>query len=225
MKDKMTTADLARRIDLTLLKPTATARDVEELIRKAAAHPFATLFIAPCHVRLAAKLLRGSQTKVGAPIGYPLGFATSFTKAAEAKDAFANGAAELDMVMNLALFKAGDFKGVEADVRAVREAAPDAVLKLIIETCYLDFAEMEGAVEIAVGAGADFVKTSTGLGPAGARVEDVGLLYEKARGRIKVKASGGVSTLDAAVQMMEAGAERVGTSSGLAMVEELLKKR
>ncbi|MEE8574165.1 MAG: deoxyribose-phosphate aldolase, partial [Thermodesulfobacteriota bacterium] len=210
-----TTDDLAARFDLTLLRPTATIDEVTAFATEALTYPFAALFIPPCHVGLVAKILEGSSIKVGAPVGYPLGFQSAESKVLEAMEAVNSGATEIDMVMNLSLFKSGERDAVTQEIAAVKAAISDLVLKVIIETCYLDAGEMREAVEIITEAGADFVKTSTGLGPGGATAEDVKLLVEAAAGRIKVKASGGVSSLASVIEMLDAGADKIGTSAGI----------
>jgi len=217
----MTPEKLASFIDLSLLRPDATGRDIEELIRRAMPYPFASLCVPPCHVALATRLLKDSPIKVGTVIGFPLGYQTRETKVAEAREAFLSGAGEIDMVMNIALFKSGELARVEDEVLAVVSALPGAVVKVIIECFYLGEGEKIEALEIAVRGGADYVKTSTGFAGGGATVGDVRLLHEAAAGRIKVKAAGGIRTLSAAIDMIEAGAERIGTSMGVEMIAEL----
>ena len=211
--------ELAKYIDHTLLKPTATPADIERLCREADEHFFYAVCVNPGFVTTARKALGSSPVRVAAVIGFPLGANAPQVKAAEAALAVSQGADELDMVIPVGRALAGDWDAVAADVRAVREAAPDAVLKVILETGYLDEAQIRRAAEAALAGGADFLKTSTGFGPRGASLEDVRLLAEVAGGRAKVKAAGGIRTREDAWKMIEAGASRLGTSSGVALVE------
>jgi deoxyribose-phosphate aldolase len=219
----MEAAELARLIDLTLLKPDGTEKDVESLIHKALGYPFASVCIPPCHVGLAAELLKGSPIKVGTVVGFPFGYQTSGVKLLEAQEAVEKGASEIDMVMNISQFKSGDMNMVEEEISTIVTAVEGTVVKVIIETGYLTDEEKVAACGLVVKGGADFVKTSTGFGPAEASEEDVRLLVGAARGRIKVKASGGIRTLDRVLKMIGAGAERIGTSSGIEIVKELLR--
>lgn len=211
--------DLARFIDHTLLKPTATPTEIEALCAEARQHQFFGVCVQPCYVRLAQERLSGSKVKVVTVIGFPLGAALSQTKALEAAQTVALGADEVDMVIHLGAAKAGDWKALEADVRAVRQAVPHHVLKVILETGYLTPAEVKRAAKAAVAAGADFLKTSTGFGPRGASLEDVRILAEVAGGKAQVKAAGGIRDRQTALQMIEAGATRLGTSSGIALLQ------
>ena len=211
--------DLARYIDHTLLKPTATPEEIRRLCREAMEHYFFAVCVNPAYVRLARETLGDAPVRVASVVGFPLEATPSEIKALEAAQAVAHGADELDMVIPLGLAKAHDWAGVEADVRAVRAAAPRAVLKVILETGFLTPEEVRLAAQAAVRAGADFLKTSTGFGPRGATVEDVRLLVEVAQGRAEVKAAGGIRTPEDAWRMIEAGATRIGTSSGVALVQ------
>ena len=210
--------ELAKYIDHTLLKPTATEADIERLCREADEHYFYAVCVNPAFVPAAKRALGTSPVRVAAVIGFPLGANASQVKAAEAALAVSQGADELDMVIPIGRALAGDWEAVTADVRAVREAAPNAVLKVILETGYLSEEQIRKAAEAALAGGADFLKTSTGFGPRGATLEDVRLLAEVAAGRAKVKAAGGIRTREDAWKMIEAGAERLGTSSGVALV-------
>ena len=220
----MTVNELANHIDLTLLKPEVTQSAIEEFLKNAIKYPFASVCIPPCYVSLAASLLEGSGVKVGTVVGFPLGYQTAEAKKTGAKEAINNGAHEIDMVMNISAFKSADFTIVEDDISAIVSAVSGNTVKVIIETGYLTEGEKTVACDIVVNSGAHYVKTSTGFGPGGATVEDVKLLAEKAAGRIKVKASGGIKNLSDAMKMIDAGAERVGTSSGIEIVEEMQKK-
>ena len=220
----MTINELANYIDLTLLKPEVTQSTIEEFLKNAIKYPFASVCIPPCYVKLAASLLEGSGIKVGTVIGFPLGYQTTQAKKEEAKEAVNNGAQELDMVMNISAFKSGDFTIVEGEMSEIVSAVSGNVVKIIIETGYLTEGEKAVACNMVVNSGAHYVKTSTGFGPGYATVEDVTLLTEKAAGQIKVKASGGIKNLSDAMKMIDAGAKRLGTSSGIEIVEELQKK-
>jgi len=217
----MTKEELAGKIDLTVLNPAATVKDIEDLAKKALIYPFATLCVPPCYASVAARALKGSPVRTSTVLGFPLGYNAVGVKRGEALKAVMDGASELDMVMNIALFKSGELRGVEEDISGVVKAVQGALIKVIIEACYLTDEEKLRALEISVNAGAHFVKTSTGFGPKGATVEDVRLLSKGSSGRIRIKAAGGIKTLDEALRMIEAGADRLGTSSGLSIVAGL----
>jgi len=213
-------------IDHAVLAPDATRDDVLSACALAAELGVAGVCVHPRWVRVAAEALAGSAVATGTVAGFPLGANTSETKAVEAREAIVHGADEIDMVMAITALKSGDRAAVLDDIAAVVGAAYAAsleqpVVKVILEMCYLTDEEKRVAAELAVEAGADFVKTSTGLGPSGARVEDVALLRRLAPPRVGVKAAGGIRTLDDARAMLAAGATRIGTSSTRAMVEEL----
>jgi deoxyribose-phosphate aldolase len=216
-----TKATIAKTIDHTLLKPTASAEQVRELCAEARANRFATVCVNPRWVSLAAKELAGSDVPVCAVVGFPLGAGASETKAAEAQLAVRQGAHEVDMVIDLGALKSGDLRAVEDDIRAVVKAAGKAAVKAIIETCFLSDDEKRQACEAAKRAGAAFVKTSTGFGTGGATPEDVRLMRSVVGDALKVKASGGIRSYHDAIAMLEAGADRIGTSSGVAIVAEL----
>lgn len=219
--------NLAPYIDHTLLKPTATPADIRTLCAEARAHHFYAVCVNPVYVELAAAELAGSGVKVATVCGFPLGATRSDQKAAEARLSVQAGADEVDMVIPIGAALAGDWAGVEADVRAVREAVPGTLLKVIIETCFLTEEGKRGATAAAVRGGADFVKTSTGFGTGGATPEDVALMREviaetqaagAGRAQVQIKAAGGVRTPKDAQAMIEAGATRLGTSGGVALV-------
>ena len=224
----ITPEELAKYIDHTLLKPTATLADIEKLCDEARDKGFYSVCVNSSFVKYAAKELEGSPVKVSAVVGFPLGAMATEAKAFEAEQAVRDGASEIDMVMNLGMLKNGDFYEVEKDIEAVVKAAkqinPEAKVKVILEMCYLNSVEKVSACEIARDAGADFVKTSTGFGPSGATVEDVALLKKLVGDDMGVKAAGGIRDLKTAMAMIEAGAGRIGTSSGIAIIEEAIKK-
>jgi deoxyribose-phosphate aldolase len=207
--------DLAPYIEQTLLRADATPDEVTLHCEGAARHGLFGVCISPVFVSLARRVLLGSTTRIVTVSGFPLGTSRAPSKAEEARRAVEEGADEVDMVMALGLARAGEWGAVAADVRAVREAVPGIPLKVILETGYFDAGEIVRAARSALDGGADFVKTSTGFGPRGATVEDVRILRLVVEGRGRVKASGGIRTCDAALRMVEAGAHRIGTSSGL----------
>ncbi|MDR1684263.1 MAG: deoxyribose-phosphate aldolase [Elusimicrobiota bacterium] len=208
--------NLASYIDHTLLKAAATKADIEALCKEAAGYKFASVCVNPFWVPLAAGLLKGSGVAVCTVIGFPLGANTARVKAFEAAQAVKDGAAEVDMVINIGALKGGMSDIVEADIKAVREACRGKILKVIIETSYLTEEEKRTASKTAAACGADFVKTSTGFSGGGAAAHDVKLMKEA--GGIKVKASGGIKTKEDALKMIQAGADRLGTSSGAQIV-------
>jgi len=221
MSKEWTKASIAKTIDHTILKPTATAEQVRELCAEARTNHFASVCVNPCWVPLVAKELNNSDVLVCTVIGFPLGANPTDIKVEETKWAVKNGAQEVDMVINIGALKGGDYKGVEEDIRAVVKAAGKATVKVIIETCFLSNDEKRIACEAAMKAGAHFVKTSTGFGTGGATVEDVKLMRKTVGESMKVKASGGIRSYHDAIAMLEAGADRIGTSSGVAIVAEL----
>ena len=204
-------SDIARIIDHTLLKPEATRADVDALVAEAVELGTYSVCVSPN--MLPVSIPAGSDVKVAVVCGFPSGKHESAVKALEASIAAEKGADEIDMVIDLGKARENDFAAVEADIRAVREAAPDVVLKVIIESAALNDAQIVGTSEAAERAGADFVKTSTGFHPAGgASVHAVRLMAETVGGRLGVKASGGVRTMQDAAEMIEAGATRLGVS-------------
>lgn len=221
MPREWTKATIAKTIDHTILKAIATEQQIRELCVEAKANGFASVCVNPHWVPLCAKELAGSKVLVCTVIGFPLGANASAVKAEETKLAVKQGAQEVDMVINLGAAKAGDWKAVEEDIRAVVKAAEKATVKVIIETCYLTDAEKVHACEAAMKAGAHFVKTSTGFGTGGATADDVRLMRKTVGDKLRVKASGGIRSYHDAIQMLEAGADRLGASSGVAIVSEL----
>lgn len=205
--------DIRRRIEDTLLRPDAGPAAVAEFCRRAIRFRFYGVCVHPAFVPVAATELAGTGLTIVSVAGFPLGASRSDIKAREAAQAVKDGAGEIDMVMNIGLFKEHRYAAVEKDIREVVEAAGVPV-KVILECGYLSPAEMVAACESALAAGAHFVKTATGFGPAGAKVEDVRLLRSVAGNRCGIKAAGGIRTLEEAVALIEAGADRIGTSRG-----------
>jgi deoxyribose-phosphate aldolase len=220
MEKKWNNAGIAATIDHTLLKATATETAVRLLCAEARQYRFASVCVNPCWVPLCVEELKGSGVPVCTVVGFPLGANESATKAAEARLAVSQGAGEVDMVMNLGRAKAGDWKAVRSDIQAVVAASKPAIVKVILETCYLDANEKIEACKAAEAAGADFVKTSTGFGTGGATVEDVGLMRATIGKSMRVKASGGIKTRSDAIAMLNAGADRIGASAGVSILGE-----
>lgn len=218
----MTPAELARRIDHTLLKPEATSADIQKLCDEALRYEFASVCVNPCHAAQAAEALRGSPVRVCVVVGFPLGATLTSVKAFEAGEAIRLGALEIDMVIRIGALKSGDDAAVQADIRAVVEASRrgGSICKAIIETGLLTRDEKIRACRAAMNAGADFVKTSTGFGHGGATVEDVHLIRSVVGPKMGIKASGGIRTLAGCRQMLAAGATRIGTSASVAIIEE-----
>ena len=210
---------LNKYIDHTILKATASSSDVQKLCEEAIEHEFYSVCVNGCYVADAKQLLQGTDVKVAAVVGFPLGAMTTVAKVFEAKEAVENGASEIDMVINVAKLKDGEFEYVENEIRQIKEAIGDNVLKVIIETCYLTDEEKVKACELSLVAKADFVKTSTGFGTGGATYEDVKLMKSVVGDNAKVKASGGVRDKETAQKYVELGAERLGTSSGIDIVK------
>ena len=215
--------NLASVIDHTLLKPEATREQVIRLCRDAAEQRFACAMVNPAWVSLAYSELAGTRIPVGVVVGFPLGASLGTTKREEAATLVKIGAHDVDMVLNVGLLKSGESQAVQQEIEGVVEVVHDAgaIVKVILETCLLTVEEKLRASELAIAAGADFIKTSTGFSTGGATPEDVALMRGVAGGRCGVKASGGIRTLADAKRMLEAGANRIGASAGVAIVGEL----
>lgn len=211
--------NLADHIDHTLLKATATPAEIQKLCEEAVQYNFKAVCINPSYIALALDLLKDSEVKVATVAGFPLGAITPEQKAKEAALSVELGADEVDMVINIGAAKAGHWDLVLQDIQAVREATQDVILKVIIETCYLTEEEKIRATELVLEAGADFVKTSTGFGTGGATLEDIQLMARVTQGKIGIKAAGGVKTPEDARKFIEAGATRLGTSSGVLLMQ------
>jgi len=216
---------LAGMIDHTLLKPEASKNDILKLCIEAKKYNFASVCVNPAYVNLAADTLNGTNVKVGSVIAFPFGATPSMVKAFETENAACNGAEEFDMVINIGALKTKDYQLVSNDIASVVKAAKknnrNSIVKVILETGLLTLEEKVIACKIAKEADADFVKTSTGFIAGGATIEDVRLLRNAVGSHLGVKASGGIRTLEKALSMIEAGANRIGTSSGVAIIESL----
>lgn len=213
-------AELARLIDHTLLDPKATASAIEQLCDDAQTHGLFSVCVNPCWVALAKQRLRDTDVRVCTVVGFPLGANTTLIKTAEAAHAIDQGADELDMVMNVGWFRAGDHERVRDDIAAVVAAADGRVVKLILEIALLDLPGIERASELALLGGASFVKTSTGFGPGGATVEAIRAMRRVVGPTIGVKASGGIRNATTARAMLEAGASRIGASASVTILAE-----
>lgn len=218
-----TPTQLAAMIDHTLLRADATAPEIEATCDEALAYGFHAVCIAPCFVRTAVRRLSSAATRVCTVIGFPHG--TSRVKAHEARVAVDDGAQELDMVLQLGSLIADDLPRVRDDIRSVVKAAPDAVIKVIIESAGLGMRHLDAACQACCDAGADFVKTSTGFGPGGATTWAVARMRSQVGSRLRIKASGGIRDLDTALAMIDAGADRLGTSASVAIIDALQRRR
>jgi deoxyribose-phosphate aldolase len=219
MKMNLTVEGLVKLIDHTRLKPETTQAKILELCEEALAYEFATVCINPVHVEYAAELLRDSSVGVCVVVGFPLGATLSEVKAYEAKNVVRKGASEVDMVINIGALRDKNYDLVRSDIEAVVSAADSAIVKVILETGFLVDDEKRQACLLCKDAGAHFVKTSTGFGPMGATPYDVRLMREMVGNKMGVKAAGGIRTFKDALRMIDAGANRLGTSSGVAIVE------
>lgn len=209
---------LNKYIDHTILKPETTQEQVEKILSEAKEYDFASVCVNPTWVSLAAESLKDSDVKVCTVIGFPLGANTSAVKAFETEDAIANGADEIDMVINIGALKAGNDALVLDDIKAVVDASGDKLVKVIIEACLLTDEEKVRACQLSKEAGADYVKTSTGFSTGGATVADVALMRKTVGPDMGVKASGGARSYEDAIAFIEAGASRIGASSGVAIM-------
>ncbi len=218
------TAALASVLDHTLLKPDATRSQVLQLCQEAAEHRFACAMVNPAWVATAAEELKGTGVPVGVVIGFPLGATLSASKRDETARVVKLGAHDVDMVLNVGLLKSGDYEAVRQDIRGVVELAHGggSIVKVILETCLLSFEEKLRAGELALAAGADFLKTSTGFSTGGATADDITLLRSVAGTRAGVKASGGIRSLADATAMLRAGASRIGASASVRILAELI---
>jgi deoxyribose-phosphate aldolase len=216
-----TAAGLAGLIDHTILKPETRLADVARICDEAVLHHFCSVCVNPIFIPEVAARLSGSGVKTCSVVGFPLGATPSFAKATEAEWVVAHGAEEVDMVLAIGRLKDGDRVAVLEDIRAVRKATQGAILKVILETCFLTDAEKRLACELSEAAGADFVKTSTGFGSGGATAADITLMREVVGPRLGVKASGGIRSTTDAFALINAGASRIGASASVAIIQGL----
>lgn len=213
---------LAKYIDHTILKPEATKDEVMQVINEAKQYGFASVCVNPYWVELAATELKETDVNVCTVVGFPLGATSTFAKVSETSEALKDGAVEIDMVQNIGALLSGDEQTVREDIKAVALAthAGNAILKVILENAFLTDEQIKRACELAVEAGADFVKTSTGFAKSGAKAADVRLMRETVGDKLGVKAAGGIHTKAEALAMIEAGASRIGASASIAIVTE-----
>ncbi|MFQ3239757.1 MAG: deoxyribose-phosphate aldolase [Olleya marilimosa] len=210
---------LSKYIDHTILKATATKADIVQLCQEAITHNFFSVCVNSCYVSLAKAELKNSDVKVCSVIGFPLGAMSTKAKVEETKQALHDGADEIDMVLNIGLLKSHDFDAAFKDIEAVKKVMPNNTLKVILETCYLDNQEINEASKLAIKAKAEFIKTSTGFGTSGATIEAITIMKEAINnGNTKIKASGGIRDTDTALQYINLGVDRIGTSNGIAIV-------
>ncbi|AEE96986.1 deoxyribose-phosphate aldolase [Mahella australiensis] len=223
----LTVKDIAKMIDHSLLKPELTIKDVIEGCNVAKLYDVAAVCVRPCDVKLAKEQLEGSSIKIAAVIGFPHGSNKTDIKVFEANTAIDEGATELDMVLNIGRLRSLDFEYVEHDIRAVTDAAHarNAIVKVILENCYLTDELKEQACRIAERAGADYVKTSTGYGSGGATLDDVRLMKRTVTQNVRIKAAGGIRTLDALLAFKKAGVERIGATATSVIMEEAIRRQ
>jgi deoxyribose-phosphate aldolase len=207
-------------IDHTLLKATTTENDIIKLCKEAIEFQFYAVCVNSCYVKLAKSELDNSKIKVCSVVGFPLGATETSSKVYETKQALADGADEIDMVMNIGLFKSGQYQEVLEEIRKIKSETGNKLLKVILETCYLNNNEITHSCELAVQAGADFVKTSTGFGSEGATEEAVITMKGAVNNKCKIKASGGIRNRATALKYIELGVSRIGTSSGITIMQE-----
>lgn len=209
---------LNQYIDHTILKPTATPEDIVKLCKEAKDHNFYAVCVNSCYVQLAKNELENSQVRIAAVVGFPLGATSTKTKVYEASQCVKDGADEIDMVINIGLLKASLFDQVQEEISVVKEAIGNSILKVILETCYLTDTEIRKACQLSKNAKADFVKTSTGFGSGGATEEAVKIMFEEVGNSLKIKASGGIRDTETAKMYINMGVSRIGTSSGIEIV-------
>ena len=214
--------DIAKLIDHTLLKPDATEEDIRRLCNEAVKYGFFSVCIHPFYINTAKNLLSGTDIRVTTVIGFPLGMTTTRVKIFEAIEAHLTGADELDIVINIGEAKANNWHAVKKDISDIIAATPEAVHKIIIETCYFSEDEKIKASLAALGSGAEFIKTSTGFASAGALIRDVEIIKSVTKGKIGIKAAGGIRTLKDVLNFVKAGATRIGTTSGVNIIKEVL---
>lgn len=215
----MTKQEILSRIDHTQLKAFCTWEDIKKLCDEAIEYKTASVCIPPSYIERIHKTY-GDKINICTVIGFPLGYNTTETKVFEVKDAIAKGCSEVDMVINIGDVKNGDFDKVEEEIKALKEAAGDKILKVIVETCYLTKEEKIRLCQCVTNAGADYIKTSTGFGTGGATIEDIRLFAANIGPNVKMKAAGGVKTREDLEMFLEAGCERIGTSSAVSMLKE-----
>ena len=216
---EMTKQEFLSKVDHSLLKPKLTREEIMEGLQFAKENHCASVCINPCNLDMAREVLAGTDVKIGTVIGFPSGAHTTFSKVAEAVDAYARGAVELDMVIDIGALRNGEYEDVKKDIEAVVNATP-GIVKVILETAFLTKEEIKKGCELTEEAGAAYVKTSTGFAPSGATVEDIKLMKDTVSEKVHVKAAGGINNLAECVAMIEAGSDRIGISKTKAILEE-----
>lgn len=210
--------EISKYIDHTLLKATATEEDIITLCDEAIEYNFFSVCVNGCYVKLAKERLKNSDVKVAAVVGFPLGAMDKDVKIYETEKAVLDGASEIDMVINVGYLKSKKYNEIFEEISGIKSVMGDLVLKVILETCYLDESEKRKVLQICLDAGADFVKTSTGFGTGGATIEDIKIMKEIVDGKALIKASGGIKNYTTAKEYIDLGVKRIGTSSGIAIV-------
>ncbi|EEP59883.1 deoxyribose-phosphate aldolase [Sulfurihydrogenibium yellowstonense] len=216
-------SNINKYIDQSALKPNLTYQDIINQCEEALKYNFASLCVNPSHVKVCREILKKSQVKVCSVISFPFGLSSPEIKLKEALKAVEDGAEELDIVWNISVFKSKDFDYVLKELKNIVKETKPAITKIIVETAYLTNEEKIKALELVIESGADFIKTSSGFAPTGANVEDIILWKNLSKDRIRIKASGGIKDLETAIKFLQAGADRIGTSSGAKIVEEAVK--
>ncbi|MFO8017370.1 MAG: deoxyribose-phosphate aldolase [Promethearchaeia archaeon] len=216
----MNLKEFSKIFDHTNLHADARAEDIEKLCEEAIEYGFGTVCINAGNIPIAREILENSEVEICTVVGFPLGASLPSVKQYEVKQARKAGASEFDMVINIGALKSGEYENVKKDIQGVVKAAKGNITKVILETCYLTDEEVMKACELSLEAGADFVKTSTGFGPEGATLENVALMNKTVENKMKVKASGGIRSYEKAKKMLDAGADRIGASSSVKIVEE-----
>jgi len=211
--------EIQHYIDHTYLKPYATRADIDKLCEEAIAYSFRSVCVNGCHIISALEKLNATEIAVCSVVGFPLGSNSTRAKVAEAKDYILEGAGEIDMVINVGWIKEAKFGQVRDEIKAIKDAVQGNLLKVILETCYLTEQETQKACELSIEAGADYVKTSTGFGARGADIKDVKLIKSIVGDQIGIKAAGGIRNKQSALSFIAAGATRIGTSSGVAIMQ------
>ena len=214
----MNTAEILKHVDHTLLKPIATWEDIQKICDESIEYNTASICIPSCYIsRINEKY--GDKVNICTVVGFPLGYSTTEAKVLEAKQSIENGANEIDMVINISDAKNGDYDKVTAEIKALKEAVGDKILKVIIETCYLTEEEKIAMCKSVTDAGADYIKTSTGFGTGGATIEDIKLFKQHIGPNVKIKAAGGVKTVEDLEMFITEGCERIGTSSAINLIK------
>lgn len=214
----MTEKEIMRHVDHTQLKAFATWEDIKKLCDEAVEYQTASVCIPPCYIQRV-KEAYGEQINICTVVGFPLGYSVTEAKIAETKKALEDGASEIDMVINISDVKNGDYAAVEKEIAALKEVVGDKILKVIIETCYLTEEEKIAMCKAVTAAGADYIKTSTGFGTAGATISDICLFKENIGEHVKMKAAGGVKTVEDLEAFLQEGCDRIGTSSAVKLIQ------